>query len=128
MTESRAQISVEPFTGTVTVKFSDAVIASTDEAQIAREENRDPVFYIPFEDIYFEFLWQSDTTAYHPSRGSASYWNVEAVGEAASDVMWSYENPHEDLRNVADHGAFDPSKVIVEAASPDSPRRVPELP
>ena len=50
------RITVEPFDGVVTVTFSDAIIASSDEALVLREADYPPVFYIPFKDVYFEFL------------------------------------------------------------------------
>ncbi|TIU76804.1 MAG: DUF427 domain-containing protein, partial [Mesorhizobium sp.] len=45
-------LTVTPFNGTVTVRFSDAIVASTERAKVLHEDGHDPVFYIPFEDIY----------------------------------------------------------------------------
>ena len=109
------RISVEPFDGTVTVVFSDAILASTNEALVLREADYPPVFYIPFEDVYFEFFTRSDTTTHCPYKGNASYWNVSAVGEAAADVMWAYERPFDEMMQIKDHGAFYPDRVRIEA-------------
>ena len=109
------RIRVEPFDGVVTVVFSDAMLASTDKALVLREADYPPVFYIPFEDIYFEFLKRSDTTTHCPFKGNASYWNVSAVGEAVNDVMWAYERPYDDMTEIKGHGAFYPNKVRIEA-------------
>ena len=84
------RITVEPFDGVVTVVFSDAILASTDEALVLREADYPPVFYIPFKDIYFELLKPSDTSTHCPFKGNASYWNASAAGEAVNDVMWAY--------------------------------------
>ena len=84
---------MEPFDGVVTVVFSDAILASTDEALVLREADYPPVFYIPFKDIYFELLKPSDTSTHCPFKGDASYWNASAVGEAVNDVMWAYGRP-----------------------------------
>ena len=109
------RISVEPFDGAVTVVFSDAILASSDRALVMREADRPPVFYIPFEDVYFEFLKRSDTSTHCPYKGDASYWNATAAGEAANDVMWAYEGPYDEMVEIKDHGAFCPNKVRIEA-------------
>ena len=108
-------ITVEPFDGAVTVSFSDAIIASSDRAKVLRETGHPAVYYIPFEDIYFELLRPSSTVTHCPFKGDASYWNVSAVGEAESDVMWAYQQPYDEVRAIGGHGAFYPDKVRIEA-------------
>jgi uncharacterized protein (DUF427 family) len=112
-------MSIEPFTGTVTVTFSDAIIAATDKAKLLREDGYEPVFYIPFEDIYFEFLEKTNTSSHCPLKGTASYWRVSAVGEAAEDFMWAYETPDPAAAAIAGHGAFDDKLAGIEAVSAD---------
>ncbi|WP_353642231.1 DUF427 domain-containing protein [Mesorhizobium sp. WSM2239] len=109
------RITVEPFDGAVTVTFSDAIIASSGEALVLREEDYPPVFYIPFKDIYFDFLTRSNTSTHCPYKGDASYWDVSAVGESAKDIMWAYEAPYDEMARIKDHGAFYPDKVRIEA-------------
>ena len=108
-------ITVEPFDGVVTVFFSDAILASSEKALVLREASYPPVFYIPFEDIYFELLKRSDTSTHCPYKGNASYWNASAAGEAVDDVMWAYERPFDEMTEIKDHGAFYPNKVRIEA-------------
>lgn len=128
MSRAGGAISIEPYHGTVDVKFSDAMIASTKDALVLREEGHDPVFYIPFEQIYFDFLRPSKTRTHCPLKGDARYWSVEAVGEAADDVMWAYETPYEQARQISGHGAFDPQTMTIDATPADSPREVPDAP
>lgn len=108
-------ITVAPFDGVVVVTFGDAIIASSDKALKLQEADYPPVFYIPFEDIYFDFLRSTTTKTHCPFKGDASYWSVTASGEAAADVMWAYQHPYDEMREIRDHGAFDPKKVDVEA-------------
>ena len=75
------RITVEPFDGVVTVSFAEAVVASSDEALVLREEDYPPVFYIPFKDIYFDFLKPTDTSTHCPYKGDASYWSASASGK-----------------------------------------------
>lgn len=78
--EHHRPLTIEPFAGTVTVRFSDAIVAATERAKVLREEGHEPVFYIPFEDIYFELFEKTNTTSKSPLKGTASYWRVHAVG------------------------------------------------
>lgn len=108
-------ITVRPFDGVVTVSFSSAIIAASKNAKVLSETNHPDRFYIPFEDIYFDFLRRSETSTHCPYKGDASYWTVTAVGEAERDVMWAYEHPYEEMLAIRDHGAFYPDKVRIEA-------------
>lgn len=112
-------ITVEPFRGTVTVSFSDAIIASSDRAKVLKEGDYQPVFYIPFEDVYWDFLRKSDTTTHCPYKGNASYWNVTATGESEKDVMWAYENPYDEMAVIKGYAAFYPDRVRIEATTED---------
>ncbi len=108
------RITVKPFDGVVTVTFSEAIVASSDEALVLREGDYPPVLYIPFKDVYFDFLPRSDTRTHCPFKGEASYWNISAAGEAEKDIMWAYENPYDEMARIKDHGAFYPDKVRIE--------------
>jgi uncharacterized protein (DUF427 family) len=123
----RDQVKIEPYDGTVTVTFSSAVIASTKSAKILHEAGHEPVFYIPFDDIYFDFLQKADHSSRCPVKGTASYWRVSAVGETADDFMWAYETPNPVAQSIARHGAFDPDKAAIEAVPADSPREKDRL-
>jgi len=121
------RLAIEPFVGTVTVRFSDAIVASTDQAKLVREDGREPVFYIPFEDIYFELFEKTGTTTRSPLKGLASYWRVHAVGSAVDDILWSYETPETPALALAGHGAFDPEKARIDADPAEDHRHTPHL-
>lgn len=106
--------TVEPFRGTVNVMFRDAMIASTDHAMVVNEPGRAPLYYIPLENIYFDFLKQSSTRR-RLDEGEARFWNVSAVGESADDVLWTFEAPDVAYGDLRGKGAFDAGKVTIEA-------------
>lgn len=107
-------ISVEPFNGIVTVHLSDVMLGSSAEALVLREADYPPVFYIPFGDIYFEFLQRSATSTHCPFKGDASYWSASPAAGGTADVMWAYEQPNNDVLAIKNHGAFYPDKVRIE--------------
>jgi len=111
----RSPIDHTPFKGVVNVLFSDAIIASTDSAKLLKEPGHEPVFYVPFKDIYFDFLKKTNSTSKCPIKGTASYWSVSAVGEAAEDFMWAYEAPNPEATDLARHGSFDENVATIEA-------------
>ena len=109
--------------------FSDAIVASTERAKVLREPGKDPVFYFPFEDIYFEFLEKTSNTSTCPLKGQATYWRASAVGAAADDAMWPYVSPKPEAAAIAGHGAFDQRSVAIEAVpAPDREHAPDTLP
>jgi Uncharacterized protein conserved in bacteria len=126
--DEKPKLAVAPFRGTVNVMFSDAMLASTKDALLLREEGHDPALYIPFRDIYFEFLSPSPTEYRCPRKGQARYWDVTAVGEAEQDVMWTYDQPPPAIGAIREHGAFDPRKVRIEVQPQEDLAHRPHMP
>ena len=104
-------ISVEPLAKHVTVKANGAVLASSDQAMLLKEHVYPPVIYIPFADIDFGKLAATDTSTHCPFKGDASYWSVR---DGATDAMWAYQNPYDEMSEIKDHGAFYPNRVTIE--------------
>jgi uncharacterized protein (DUF427 family) len=94
---------------------------------VLREGDQEPVFYIPFKDIYFELFEKTNTTTRSSLKGLASYWRVHAVGSSADDIMWSYETPETPALALAGHGAFDPGKARIDADPAKDHRHTPHL-
>ena len=112
------RISIERVAGTVKVMFSDAIIAASERALILREPGRLPVYYLPLDDVYLEFLERSATQKSCPPKGVASYWNARAMREAANEVMWTYEEPSQGFEILRGHGGFCPDKVVTRTFAP----------
>lgn len=121
-------LSIGTFDGTVTVTFSDAVIASTTDARVVCVRGEPDVFYIPFEDIYFEMLRAMEKTIHRSAWGIAHFWSVSAVGEAAQDFMWAYLSPEPAAAALANHGAFNPESARISAVPAEQGIHSTELP
>lgn len=109
------RITVEPYHGVVTASLGSTILASTKRALVLREAGRQPVFYIPFEDIYFEHLERTDRRTHCPFKGDASHWMATANGEAVDPAMWAYEQPLPGMEAIARHGAFYEPGIRVDA-------------
>jgi len=117
--------TITPFIGTVTVSFSDAIIGSSKNAKLLSIPGKDPVYFLPFEDVYFDFLTQT-AVADHDQMGIATYWSVNAVGEAADNFMWSYEAPEQSDAILERHAAFNPRKARIEAVPAEDGKHTPD--
>lgn len=113
---TRERISIEPATGPVTVTFLGAVIASADNALVFNETGYDPVHYIPRDRVEMAFLHPTDRSTTCPFKGEARYWSISAEGTAAENAVWAYDNPHDGVREIAGHLAFDKRFVTIDAA------------
>ena len=111
-------ITVEPYTGTVTVRAGGTIVASSRKAKELTEPSYPSVFYIPFDDIDFNQLRRTELSTHCPYKGDASYWSVLPAADAGKDAMWAYERPFDEMTEIRDHGAFYRDKVTIEA-TPD---------
>ncbi|WP_157015015.1 DUF427 domain-containing protein [Mesorhizobium xinjiangense] len=107
-------ITLEPVTGTVTVRAGGTVIARSTRAMKLSEPPYPPVLYIPFDDVLFEHLERTAHSTHCPYKGDASYWTVLAIGETGENAMWAYEAPFDEMLAIKDHAAFYPDRVTVE--------------
>lgn len=107
-------ITVEPLSGTVTVKAGGATIASSTRAKLLTEAPYPPVVYVPFGDIDFSALEKTTNSTHCPYKGDASYWSVTPAGEKGRNAMWAYEQPYDEMDDIRDHGAFYPDRVTIE--------------
>lgn len=119
MTDEPA-ISIEPFRGTINVMFSDAILASTEDALVLREAGGGPAYFIPREDVYFEFLQPGEPKTEKPPKGRAEHWIASAVGEAA-DVMWSYPEAYGAYAPLAGYVTFAPDKTRIQVVPRPDP-------
>lgn len=110
-------LTIVPYDGTVTVKFSDAVIASSTNAKVLTVDGREGVLFIPFEDVYFEFLSKLEGGPSHHAWGDVELWRVSAAGEAADHFMWAYLPTEPELDALSGHGAFNPKIARIESVA-----------
>lgn len=113
-------VRIEPFQGTVNVMFSDAIIASSEHALMLTDGVGEPRYYIPFEDIHFEFLEQGDTSEASPQLGRATCWRASAAGESA-DVMQAYPEATGEYEQLHNHGTFLPHRTRIQVVRRPDP-------
>lgn len=114
MTSTEPRITLHPLNRRVQATLGDMPLAATTRAIELRERGYPPRLYLPREDIRMDRLTRSDTVTHCPFKGDAAYFSV---GDDA-DVAWSYEQPNEDMNEIAGYLAFDDVKVSVTTTDP----------
>ena len=114
------RLKLKPAKVRVRVKYKGEIIADT-TAALALEEAMGPdtstvapvVYYIPRKDVKTERLVRTPTTTHCPFKGEATYYAMRDGGE---DVVWSYENPYDEMMAIKGRLAFYPDKVEITTA------------
>ena len=94
------QITITPTVQHVEVSLGGEKLASSDRAVLLEETGAPDRYYLPREDVRTELLRPTSTKTTCPYKGEASYWSVEAGGQVHKDVVWAYENPIPEAKEI----------------------------
>lgn len=106
-------ITIEPNPKQVTIAAGGQTIARTRNALTLREADYPPVQYIPRADADMALLERSEHQTHCPYKGDASYFSVPSLGEKGVNAGWTYETPHDAVKEIAGHLAFYPDRVEI---------------
>lgn len=95
----------------VRVIHQGVTFADTSGALTLSETGYPDVFYLPRADVNMARLERSVHTSRCPFKGEASYFHLRTEDEVIENAVWSYENPLEEVRQIAGYLAFDVSRV-----------------
>jgi uncharacterized protein (DUF427 family) len=96
--------------GRVTVRAGGELVAESERARLLFETGIAPRAYVPRDDVRQELLTPSDKQTVCPYKGTASYWSVAGVADAA----WSYRDPIPEAGAIEGLLSFDGEDVQVE--------------
>jgi len=100
-------ITIQPTGARVTVRVGGVTVADTARALSLAESTYPVVQYIPIQDVDQGLLRRTDTQTYCPFKGEASYYSVATPdGTTEPDLIWTYEEPHDAVKEIAGHVAF----------------------
>lgn len=85
-------------------------IADTNRPYLVFETQLPTRYYIPQEDIHFEYLTPTETQTVCPYKGFASYYNVEVNGSRYANILWTYRDPIAEAPKLKGMLAFWPEK------------------
>lgn len=104
-------LKIVPAMKYVKVTFCGQTIAESRNTLMMSERSHGPVYYFPKADVHFEMLEKSDYSSHCPFKGDASYWSILGAGRREKNAVWSYENPYDEVTEIAGTMAFYASKV-----------------
>lgn len=104
-------VTLEPVAGSVQVEAFGQVVAETVAAIWLKESRYPPVIYVPRGDVRFDLLQDSDNSTYCPFKGTARYWSLLVGDDFVGDAVWGYDQPYDEVADLADYVAFYPDRV-----------------
>lgn len=90
----------------IKVVFNDVVIAETQRAKRVLETSHPPSYYIPPEDIRFEYLHETSHRTFCEWKGLARYYTVSVHGKEAANAVWCFSEPTPDFMGIKDYCCF----------------------
>jgi uncharacterized protein (DUF427 family) len=113
------QITITPSTQHVEVSLGGEKLASSDRAVLLEETGAPDRYYLPKEDVRTEVLSPTSTKTTCPYKGEASYWSVEAGGQVHQDVVWAYETPIAEAKQITGLLCFYTERGVDVTATPN---------
>ena len=96
----------------IQIEFNGVTIAESYNTYRVLETSHPPVYYIPPEDIQWEYLQQaSSQRSFCEWKGFASYYNVVVQNKQVVNAAWYYAQPNPNFAAIKNYVAFYPSKM-----------------
>lgn len=99
-------IKVRKAEGKWSVRSGGAILGETSNALELSEGELAPVIYFPRDDIALAFLDKTDKTTHCPGKGDASYYSIVNKSSIVENVVWSYEDPIDEMAAIKGYLAF----------------------
>jgi uncharacterized protein (DUF427 family) len=90
----------------IQVIFNGVMVADTRRAKRVLETSHPPVYYIPPEDVWREYLAPTDRSTFCEFKGAAAYYTIEVGDRSAANAAWYYPAPTAPFTAIANYVAF----------------------
>lgn len=102
---------LEPADSRLVVQYAGVTIADTNAGYRVLETSQPPAFYLPPEDVNFDYLERTLSTTFCEWKGSASYYSIRVGDRVSPDAAWTYRDPTERFLVIKNYLAFYPQRV-----------------
>ena len=107
------KIIVTPFDGRVVVSFNGVVVADTLRALSLKEASYPSRLYLPRADCNMAHFIESSHMTKCPFKGTARYWSLSTKDGTSDNAVWGYDDPFDQVAEIAGHVAFYPDRVDI---------------
>lgn len=94
----------------VQIRYNGEVVADSRRPVVLFETGLTPRYYLPRTDVRMDLLTERELITHCPYKGSARYWSLQVGSQTLDDVVWGYDAPFDEARNVAGLVSFWPEK------------------
>lgn len=112
-------ITVVPTSERVTATVAGRTVADSTATLALSEAGHPVVYYFPRSDVDMDTLVRTDHETYCPYKGDASYFSISTADGLLDNAVWTYEQPHDAVSEIADYVAFYADRVAVTVSSPN---------
>ena len=103
--------SLVPSTDHVVIEFNGKVVADTRQAIVVFETGKQPVYFIPPEDVSVESLVLNKRTSVCPWKGVARFYNLEVDNCISPTAARCYPEPEPEAAEIRHYLAFYPHRI-----------------
>lgn len=100
---------VELSSRSVRVEFAGELIAQSMRSHRVLETSHPPSWYVPRQDVRFEFFTRTAKRSYCEWKGVATYYSLSLGGQQLDNIAWSYEDPTPAFGAIRDSFSFYPN-------------------
>lgn len=97
----------------IEVAFNGQKLASSGRPRLLFETSLPTRYYLPAEDVNFDYLEPSSLVTRCPYKGIAKFWSVKDAGREGRNVAWSYPDPIAENPKIKDLVAFYNERVDI---------------
>lgn len=98
--------SLTPLGKRVRAQWRGITVVDSSRAVVMKETRLPPVHYFPVEDVRMDLMQRTVHRTNCPFKGNASYWTLSSDGHRVENVMWGYEDPYPEARDIKGYVAF----------------------
>ncbi len=102
------QIEIKRVNKHIFIQVNGEKIVDSSRVLLLCEQNHEPVYYFPREDVKMEYLQKIAKHTTCPFKGAACHWALKFKNTQISIAAWSYEQPYKHVINIKNHIAFYP--------------------
>ncbi len=100
------KVQEEPLAQRVRVEVLGTPIADSEDVIRVVEDKHPDRYYFPRADVNMAALERSESTTECPFKGTAHYFNLKVGDRTFPDAVWTYEDPYDEHRGLAERLAF----------------------